>query len=77
MSEGMQRDVSAATVYATTELRENPNHPAISDARESIINRIEVEKKYRESRANSDWEIEIIGTMPSQIGMCRYQEVAA
>lgn len=77
MSQGMERDIEIATAFATTELRENPNHPELATARESLVRRIEDEKKYRKSRANSGWQIEIIGPMPTQIGMCRYQAVAA
>jgi hypothetical protein len=77
MPEGMKREIESAVAYAQNELRENPNHPALAAARESIVRRIEDEKNYRKSRARCNWQIDIIGDMPDQIGMCRFQEVAA
>lgn len=76
MSQGMQRDVETARAYAEREFTENPT-PALTAARESIARQIESERSYRRSRSNCGWQIEIIGVMPQQIGMCRYQEVAA
>ena len=77
MPQGMRREIESAIAYAQNELCENPKHTALSAARESLIRRIEDEKTYRKSRARCNWKIEIIGPMPEQIGMCRFQEVAA
>jgi hypothetical protein len=74
VSGGMQRDVETARAYATSELRENPS-PHLSAARNALKRLLGEEQKYRNSRARSDWRIDIIGIMPTQIGMCRYREV--
>lgn len=70
MSEGMQADVSAAKMYARSALINNPK--LIEIGKKSLQLRANEEKRYRQSRANSNWKIEIIGEMPKQIGMCRY-----
>jgi len=72
MSEGMIADVNAAKVYARTELKNNPH--LLSIGREILEKRAGDEKEYRQNKAKSEWQIEIIGDMPAQIGMCRYQE---
>lgn len=72
MSEGMSADVSAARTYARNELLNNPDF--IELGRKSLMMRADDEKQYRRARGNSEWQIEIIGLMPKQIGMCRYQE---
>jgi hypothetical protein len=72
MSEGMSADVSAARAYARNELLNNPS--LVELGRKSLTLRAEDEKQYRRARGNSEWQIEIIGSMPKQIGMCRYQE---
>lgn len=72
MSEGMSADVSAAEAFAALELRNNPE--LLDIGRKILAAAAEREQKYRRSRANSEWNIEIIGPMPAQIGMCRYHE---
>ncbi len=76
MSAGMWRDVETAVAHAHEEIERNPL-PHLTSAREALQRRIDDEIRYRRSRANSEWNIEIIGIMPSQIGMCRYQEANA
>jgi len=46
---------------------------AIEAAVDAIMQRRGFELQHRRNRGNSDgWDIEIIGEMPEQIGMCRY-----
>lgn len=69
MSEGMAADVEAARAYACNELLNNPD--LVELGRKSLELRAEDEKQYRRARGDSEWQIEIIGSMPEQIGMCR------
>ena len=47
---------------------------ALNEARESLQGLLDNEKWYRQKFANQEgWQIEVIGTMPEIIGMCRYQ----
>ena len=73
MSEGMSADVSAARAYARNELLNNPS--LVELGRKSLNLAAMHEKQYRAARGNSEWQIEIIGDMPEQIGMCRNLEV--
>jgi hypothetical protein len=78
MSEGMAADVEAARSAARRELRENPEHH-MNEARQQIQNNLDSDYQYHTSiaRCCQNWKIEIIGPMPTQIGMCRFQGVAA
>lgn len=76
LSDGMHRDIENARAYATTEIERNPA-PYIKQAVELWHERQQLEMRYRHRFADQEWNIEIIGDMPEQIGMCRYQEVTA
>lgn len=71
MSEGMAADVAAARAYARNELRNDPT--LIEAGRAALLLRTMTEKNYRQSKGHSDWQIEITGDMPEQIGLCRYR----
>ena len=72
MSTGMSSDVSAAKTHARNELLNNPS--LVDLGRKSLSFATMHEIQYRTARGNSEWQIEIIGEMPTWIGMCRYQE---
>ncbi len=72
MSCGMSADVDAAHAQARNELIENP--ALIELGRKSLADKLNLDRKYSGRIASSEWQIEIIGDMPKQIGMCRYQE---
>lgn len=53
----------------------NLDEAALDRARANIALGDEIDRRYHEKRAmtgGDGWEIEIIGPMPSQIGLCRY-----
>lgn len=73
MSDGMKRDIENARTYASSEIERNPE-PYIEQARQLLDQEKQLELRYRHRFADQDWDIEIIGDMPDQIGLCRYQE---
>jgi hypothetical protein len=76
MSDGMHRDIENANIYASEMLERNPA-PYLERAKQSLADRQQLELRYRHRFADQNWDIQIIGDMPEQIGMCRYQEVVA
>lgn len=74
MSPGMQRDVDAARAYADGVLSGVDAAPALSEASEQLLSERAAEMEFRVAggRDCANWEIEIVGKMPEQIGMCRY-----
>lgn len=76
LSDGMMRDIENARAYAERELEYNPE-PYLEQAHQQWNERQQIELRYRHRFADQDWDIEIIGTMPEQIGMCRYQEATS
>jgi len=72
MPVGMWGDVNAAREYAKLELMNDPG--LIELGRKFIESARFNEIQYRKGRGSSDWQIKIIGKMPKQIGMCRYQD---
>lgn len=71
MSKGMIADVDAAKRYAQHRMIEDPEQAAVIGRRALDIE-LKSEVKYRDRFANNAWDIQIIGEMPEQIGMCRY-----
>lgn len=47
---------------------------AVTEATKYITDQFEVELSYRNRCCNWDYQIEIIGEMPEQIGMCRFDK---
>jgi hypothetical protein len=73
MPPGMAADVSAARSYAQNELSNN-RRESLEIGRKSLKMDKSADLEYRTARSKRDgWEIEILGPMPSQIGMCRYE----
>lgn len=71
MSKGMAADVDAAKHYAQHRIIEDPEQ-ATAIGRRALNIELNSEIKYRGRFANNTWDIQIIGEMPEQIGMCRY-----
>lgn len=81
MSIGMQRDVDRARAYADKIMNTDGDPQAIDaliNARAILERERAIELKYRNAISTwcHGWNIEIIGEMPEQIGMCRYREVS-
>ncbi len=74
MSLGMEADVEAARSWAHNKLRTNRSE-SMEIGKKSIIDERDRNLRYRQAKSNRDgFQIEIIGPMPSEIGLCRYQE---
>lgn len=71
MSQGMVADVEAAKMYARHEMINNPER-TITIGTRALELETDDEIQYRNRFANSTWDIQVIGEMPEQIGMCRY-----
>ena len=70
MSAGMQCDINAAHGYAIAQLHGPYRQNWLNEAEKSLKLDHEVELKYRQQRGNwANWQLEIIGAMPSQIGL--------
>lgn len=76
MSEGMSAAVEAAGVRARHEFRNNPA-PHLAEAKQRLTDVLNLDARYHAMIAAwcPNWQIEIIGDMPDQIGMCRYNAV--
>lgn len=61
--------ISGAQAHASSHTRDE----IIERGKKAIEFDQKLEKKYRNRFNDSDWNIEIIGDMPEQIGMCRYK----
>ena len=74
MSLGMAADVDAANAWARNELRTNRTE-SMDLGKKSIMDERERNLRYRRAKSSREgFQIEIIGPMPSEIGLCRYQE---
>jgi len=74
MSGGMQADVGAARVWAHMKLRDN-HTPHFIEAKQQILERLYRDRRHHEMISTwcQNWKIEIIGAMPTQIGLCKYR----
>jgi len=61
--------ISGGKAKATSQQRDD----IIKRGKQAIESELILEKTYRHRFDNSDWNIEIIGDMPEQIGMCRFK----
>ena len=61
--------ISGAHAHASSHTQDE----IIERGRQAIKSDLAIEKKYRSRFDTSDWNIEIIGDMPEQIGTCRFK----
>ena len=73
MSDGMAADISAAQSYALTMINTPAAKEILTDIEKFNIHMHLSEIQHRRLIGDCDWKIEIIGEMPNQIGLCRYE----